>query len=638
MSAGVARETIRGNGHALVEREIIASGAWFIGIRWLAGFGVLLSTVFVTAVLDIRLPGLSLYVIGLAILGYNTIFWWARRYLLQHQPRHVDSFWLMTNWQISLDYVATTALIHFTGGLESPVTFYFIFHIIIAAILLSPRTTYLYATLAVLLVAATAGLEYAGVLPHIHIQEFIDTELSHVPTYIVGKLAFFFSTVYVTAYLASTLNIRLRERADAIVELSQRLSRAYSRLEILFESAQAVNSTLELQQVLQRLVRGTVAALGVRACSIRLLDETGTRLRVVATDGLSDAYVKKGDLVLERNPLARQVLAGRTVITNDISTETSLQYPDEALSEGICSMLSAALRGKVKPLGMIRAYAAERGRFTQEDANFLTAIASQGSVALENAMAYEELGRVDQAKSKFVLTVTHELRSPVSVIRSLLRTITAGYTGSLTDEQRDMVMRSLRRADFLQTLIDDLLDLAAGKSEIGPAEERVLVPLDKVVDHVVKQFEVNAQEKQIRLEWTCEGDPSVVVLATPEGMERILGNLVSNAIKYTPAGGAVRITIRGSADHVRILVEDSGIGIPEDALPHLFEEFYRAPNAKAVAKEGTGLGLAISRDLVVRYGGSIGVQSQVGQGTTFTLTFPRWTARPEHSPGAGQES
>src|SRR5574340_712413 len=117
----------------------------------------------------------------------------------------------MTYWQIGLDYVLISALVGYTGGIESPVIFYFIFHVIIAAILLSPRTTYFYATFAILLLAAITAEEYYGLLPHVHVLGFIETEQFRNPLYILGKLFFFVSTVYATAYLASSLNIRLRE-------------------------------------------------------------------------------------------------------------------------------------------------------------------------------------------------------------------------------------------------------------------------------------------------------------------------------------------------------------------------------------------------------------------------------------------
>jgi signal transduction histidine kinase len=112
------------------------------------------------------------------------------------------------------------------------------------------------------------------------------------------------------------------------------------------------------------------------------------------------------------------------------------------------------------------------------------------------------------------------------------------------------------------------------------------------------------------------------VAAHAEELDRALTNLVSNAVKYTPEGGRVEIGLKTISGRAHLTVSDSGIGIPEEALPHLFEEFYRAPNAKAKVKQGTGLGLVITKDIINRYDGTIRVKSTEGKGTTFTVVLP----------------
>jgi len=611
-------------GADLIEQELVASMARFIKIRWLAGLGVLAATGFVSAVLKLPLPAPSLFLIGLAILSYNAACYLILKKLLRSEPRSIVRFHRLTKIQIGLDWLAMTALTHFSGGVESPALFYFFFHIILSAIFLSPAATFFYAATATLLVGATVWLEFAGWLPHFSLFAGGAVPLLYQrPYFVAGVMLFFVSAMFVSAYLASTINGRMRKREREIVGLGENLKRAYDRLQTLYDSAQAITSTLELDQVLNQIVRRISDAMNIRACSIRLLDETGTRLTVAAVHGLSEAYIKKGDLLLAQNPLAREVLAGRVIAIGDVESDTRLQYPAEALAEGIRSMLSAPLRGKEGPLGLIRAYSAEPDRFTEADATFLAAMAGEGSIAIENAMAYRALGRLDEMKSRFVLTVTHELRSPVGVIRSLLRTLTAGYAGALTPGQRDMLERVLHRADFLQALIDDLLDLAAVKNAIGlNEEERVAVRLDEVVRQVVERFETTARERRITLEHRLPAGAAPTISATIEGVDRILNNLVSNAVKYTPDGGRVTVSLGVEGGAARLEVSDTGIGIPEESLKHLYEEFYRAPNAKAQVREGTGLGLAISRDLVARFGGQIAVRSEVGRGTMVVLTFP----------------
>jgi signal transduction histidine kinase len=442
--------------------------------------------------------------------------------------------------------------------------------------------------------------------------------------YVLAVLAFFTSTALISAYLAASIQKRLRQREEEVILLSEDLRRATVRLQTLNDGARAINSTLDLPQVLNRLVRSCAEALGVRACSIRLLDKSGRRLVPVAAFGLSQTYLDKGPVDAETNPLAREVLSGKIVNIPEAEGSAWLQYPQEARQEGIRSILSAPLLGKNGPLGILRAYAVEPARFRPEDENFLAAIAAQGSIAIENALAYQAMEALDAAKSQFVRIITHELRSPVSVIRSLLNTLTGGFVGETSPEQMDILNRANRRVDFLQKLIDDLLDLAAGKTEVKPNEAFEPLSLPEAIQRVVRRFEVPAREKNLSLEWQDEtGGGPACILATPEGIDRLFNNLISNAIKYTPAGGGVMVKASPLNGDLQVVVADTGIGIPEEAMEHLFEEFYRAPNAKSVEREGTGLGLTIVKDLVNRFHGRLGVRSKLGEGACFTISFPR---------------
>ncbi len=246
-------------------------------------------------------------------------------------------------------------------------------------------------------------------------------------------------------------------------------------------------------------------------------------------------------------------------------------------------------------------------------------------VALSESLhvATQQLQALDETKSLFVRRVTHELRSPVTVTRTLLRTLAGGFAGAVSAQQQDMLNRASRRVDFLQKLIDDLLDLAAGKADLNAREQRSPVPLAAAVEKVIKRFDVPAREKGLALEWrTAPDEPVLTVLGTAEGLDRLFDNLISNAVKYTPSGGRVTVTLAQLENEARVTIEDTGIGIPAEALPHLFDEFYRAPNAKAVENEGTGLGLTIVKDIVARWGGGVGVENAPGAGVRVTVTLP----------------
>ena len=622
---------------SLVEAELVSSVGWMIQLRWIAGAGVLLATWVVENLFRLDAAEWPLYAIGLVILAYNLVFYLRKRRLARANAP-ISAYYTLAKWQVALDWLAITLLIYFSGGIESPVIFFFFFHIIIASILFPPRTAFGFTLLAILLLAGTALLEYFGILPHSPIGGFLQGPLYQNGLYVSAMLLFFSSTALITAYLVTSIQERLRAREEDVVNLSESLQRATVRLQALNEGARIVGSTLELTQVFDRLVRTTAEAMGVQACTIRLLDKSGQRLEPVAVYGLSLTYLNKGPVEVESNALARQVLSGKIVNVPDVVESPLIQYPEEARQEGIRSMLSAPLANMEGPLGILRAYSVEPNRFTPDDEDFLAAIAAQGSIAIENAMAYQAVAALEQSKSQFVRMVTHELRSPVSVVRSLLRTLTGGFAGSLTPQQQDIIERVERRAEFLQGLIDDLLDMAAGKADVRGRENPEPVVLRTALEKIVRRFEVSAREKDIQLEWIDRsGNEPVTVLATKDGIDRIFNNLISNAVKYTPPEGKVTVGLARVGGEVQVMVEDTGIGIPEEAMQHLFEEFFRAPNAKEMEREGTGLGLTIVKDLITRLGGHISVKSTQNVGSQFTVTLPVYVDGSKEDAGAAQD-
>ncbi|RLC99802.1 MAG: hypothetical protein DRI77_01950 [Chloroflexi bacterium] len=268
------------------------------------------------------------------------------------------------------------------------------------------------------------------------------------------------------------------------------------------------------------------------------------------------------------------------------------------------------------PVGTLHVYATAPARFGEEDVALLMPLANLGAAAVVATRALTALEAMEASKAQFIRVATHELRSPVTAAQSLVRSVLKGYAGELTEKQTELLGRISRRLDFLESLVNDLLDLAAGKAA-GPEEEEPVL-LNGSVGRAVLLLQPRAEEKGVAL--TLRPCPDrLVVWGTESGLDRVFVNLVGNAVKYTPSGGSVTVALHSEGDQVRVTVADTGIGIPEEALPHLFEEFYRAPNARASDEVGTGLGLAIVQDLVERYGGRIEVQSRVGQGTKFIV-------------------
>jgi len=629
-----------------VEEELAGRVAWQIQLRWFAALGVLVATWFASSILNIQLSPWPLYVVGLSILFYNALFrfYLGRRFsypsrakssgyiydaLFRFYLRRLEretaataaTFDRFAKVQTSLDWMAMILLVHFSGGVESPLLFYFIFHLIIASILLSPQVCYFFATLAALAVGTLATLEYGGLLPHTSLG-FIPASLYQNGLYITIVLFFFTTCLYISVYLATSVTINLRQKDKELLRLQQRLSNAYQRIQTLYEVTKTVNSTLNLEEVLNLIAQSAAEAMQIKACTIRLLDESGQIVDTVSAYGLSEQYLTKGPIDIQRSRHIYQTLSsGQSAIIPNTSRDDRLQYPAEARAEGINAMLCAPLLIKGKAEGVICVYSTEPDRFNEGDAEFLAALGSGGATAIENARAYQALEMADRAKSDFVRMVTHELRSPLSAVQSMLRVLEEGYVDPITPKQRDLIQRSKRRISFLLALVKDLLELAAGKMEQLQGEKKKVV-LNEIITKVTELMQTNAEEKGLELKVEIAEEPLVLV-GIEDGLERVFMNLVSNAVKYTPAGGSVAVRAWSENDQIKVEVSDTGIGIPEDALPRIFTEFYRAKNAKAMEMEGTGLGLVIVKDVVEQHGGQISLESTVGEGSTFYVTLPK---------------
>jgi signal transduction histidine kinase len=614
-----------------------------IRLRWIAAIGVLVATWIASSILQVPLPTLPLYAVGLCILAYNALF---RLYLDRSfaYPRRASGYdydsLLRFYWrgleregsaeaarfdrfvkaQLSLDWLAMILLVHFSGGVTSPLLFFFVFHLIIASILLSRRDCYLFATLAALAVGVLALLEYSGVIPHAAL--FATEALYQDGIFITAVLLFFTAGLYLSVYLATTLTGNLRQRDEELLRLQQQLSDAYLHMQTVYEVTRAASSTLNLEEVLKHIAQSAAGAMQVKACSIMLVDQGNHLVETIAASGLSEPYLNVGPIYVEENRFIFQTLSSRRpTIVADISREQDLQYAAETTAEGIASILCVPLLIRGKAEGVICVYGGQPNEFVDADATFLSTLATAGATAIDNARAYLALEMADRAKSEFVRMVTHEFRSPLSAVQSMLRLLELGVVGPLGEKQRDLVERSQRRISALLAMVGDLLELAAGKMEMLQGE-KTRVDLNQIIAKVTDLMRTGAEEKDI--DYRIEvGEEPLILIGFEDGLERVVMNLVSNAIKYTPQGGSVTVRAWSEDGRIRLEVSDTGIGIPEEALPRIFTEFYRAKNAKAMNVEGTGLGLVIAKDVIEQHGGEIFVRSVVGEGSTFSVSLPK---------------
>jgi signal transduction histidine kinase len=209
----------------------------------------------------------------------------------------------------------------------------------------------------------------------------------------------------------------------------------------------------------------------------------------------------------------------------------------------------------------------------------------------------------------------------VAAIQSILRVLLEGYAGEIFQKQKELIDRAERRLIALQGLLRDLLALGALKGAL-PEAKKTDVILNGIVNRVVDAIQPEVEEKGLELRVEVP-DTLVTIKANDEDLERLLGNLLENAVKYTPPKGKVQLRFSLNNTGVRIVVSDTGIGIAPESMSRIFEEFYRGKNAKEMGPEGTGLGLSLVKRIVERYHGEIGVESKPQEGSTFTITLPR---------------
>ncbi len=230
----------------------------------------------------------------------------------------------------------------------------------------------------------------------------------------------------------------------------------------------------------------------------------------------------------------------------------------------------------------------------------------------------ERLDESFQQSRRFVADASHELRTPLTVLRGELEGI-VGQT-DLPPAARDSAASLLEEVERLANIVEGLFSLSrldAGESH----RETTVFDLAQLASTTVDQMALLAEDKKIRLE--CDAPEAVMVVGDRGRLKQVVVNLLDNAIKYTPEGGAVLLTVREESNETVLTVSDNGIGIPEASLPHLFERFYRVDKGRSRDNGGAGLGLAIVKSIVAAHGGSVSVESAPSKGSRFRIQLPR---------------
>ncbi|GAB7191347.1 hypothetical protein NUM3379_20540 [Kineococcus sp. NUM-3379] len=278
------------------------------------------------------------------------------------------------------------------------------------------------------------------------------------------------------------------------------------------------------------------------------------------------------------------------------------------------------------PLGVLLAGTSASRELDDAYSSFLELLAQQVSVSLRNALAHEEeraraeaLAELDRVKTSFFTNVSHEFRTPLTLMLAPLADALEDAGDPLSPQQRERVETARRNAARMTKLVDDLLrfsSIEAGRLHLAPQE----VDLAALTADLAAAFRSAVERVDLALEVDCPPLPGPVSV-DPDSWERIVVNLLSNALKFTFVG-SIRVSLRADGDGVVLEVADTGIGIPQEEQPRLFDRFSRVHGARSRSHEGTGIGLALVAELTRLHGGGVGVRSRPGEGTTFTVRLP----------------
>ncbi len=234
---------------------------------------------------------------------------------------------------------------------------------------------------------------------------------------------------------------------------------------------------------------------------------------------------------------------------------------------------------------------------------------------LRDITSFKEL---DELKSEFVATVSHDLRSPLTLVRGYASMLE--IVGELNEQQSSYVRRMIVSAEDMSHLVNDLLDL--GRIDAGIGLQVGKVPVHEIIDHVVSTLQLLAAQQKVQLSSEISPQTAPFIEADQALLQQAVYNLVDNAIKFTEANGKVHIRVEPRQDQTVFIVRDTGVGISALDQPRIFERFFRSSSQSSRQQHGTGLGLAIVKSIAERHGGKVWVEAQLGKGSTFYLSIP----------------
>ncbi|WP_438017088.1 ATP-binding protein [Sorangium sp. So ce315] len=419
--------------------------------------------------------------------------------------------------------------------------------------------------------------------------------------------------------------LRLNEAERREDEARRALARHANQLAQLTEATLRIHRSLSLNELIQRTTDEARALLDANVAVARLAAR-GVTQRSMTGVSLSEEYAARADrealreialgLIERRSTSVR--LTDEEIASDPTCADVLSRAPAELHPR---SLLAAPLRGRDgQCIGSIQLLDRRDGPFVESDEVLLTQLAQSASVALENARLYNEAQAATRARDDLLAIVSHDLRNPLNTIAitaSLLRSDLLQRQDGEEDDAVQLVDRMDRGIQRMTRLIEDLLDasrIEAGRLVVSPRVERG----GALVREAIEAAASLAEAKGCRV---TQGpmDAGLEVLADRDRVLQVFSNLLGNALKFTPKGGVVSVSLCRVADLARFSVADTGPGIPPEHQPHLFDRYWKASQE---SRTGAGLGLYIARGIVEAHHGTVAVESTPGQGTTIHFSLP----------------
>ena len=570
--------------------ELIKQIGWLVRLRWIAIGGVFFTVTVANLAWNMishPIP-LYLYIIAALMVLYNA----ALMVLYNFEPgmyrkapeqQRLMSIKRQACIHIILDLLSLIAFIHFSGGVENPFIFYFIFHLIIASIILSKRVSYILATLNTLLLSSLISLEYFRILPHYHLNNFLPETLLHDPIYTFGVLFVFTSTLFFSVYLATTITQTAREREAETRELKENLEEKVDELvetrkEVVFERN-------KLKSIIECMHEGVV-------------------------------FVDSTNQTTLFNKAAQQIQQEQSDLEINIDLQFGSAHTLDQISQDFADG-GDAIERKDQQIGekhLENTYAAVR----DDEDNYLGTVLVSRDVTDRKRMEQQLIFSEKMAAiGELAAGVAHEINNPLDgLLNCILRIKRNPKNISQTQEYLDLMEEAIRR---IEATIGKLLDFSRPHELTLTA-----INLNDVVHETIGLIDYGASEKGIQIEKDFQ-DKIALIHGDEHLLEQVILNLTLNAITAMPDGGTLRFETGEimldallAQPSVYIKVIDTGIGISKSVQDRIFDPFYTTQ----ITQKGTGLGLSVSDRIVRQHQGVIEVESEEGNGSTFTVKLP----------------